>query len=264
MNILDKIIARKKEEVILAKSLVSAKDLENSASFNRKTLSVKQNLLSRPFGFIAEHKRKSPSKGIINDKLSVEFITQGYSNAGVSCLSVLTDHDFFAGTKEDLIMARLANPQTPILRKDFIVDEYQILEAKAWGADLILLIAANLEKTQLLSLAKFAKSLNLEVLMEVHDAEELKENINPFLDLIGVNNRNLKTFEVNINTSLKLADLIPNEFVKVAESGLNTSDEIIVLQKAGFKGFLIGESFMKTDNPGEACQKLMTEVNSKL
>lgn len=249
---------------MLAKSLVSAKDLENSASFNRKTLSVKQNLLSKPFGFIAEHKRKSPSKGIINDKLSVEFITQGYSSAGAVCLSVLTDNDFFAGTKEDLVKARLANPQTPILRKDFIVDEYQILEAKAWGADVILLIAANLEKTQLLNLAKFAKSLHIEVLMEVHDAEELKENINPFLDLIGVNNRNLKTFEVNIDTSLKLADLIPNEFVKVAESGLNTFDEIIVLQKAGFKGFLIGESFMRTDNPGEACRKLFNEVNSKL
>lgn len=264
MNILDKIIARKLEEVKIAKETTSISDLEKYASFGRKTISVKENLLAKPFGIIAEHKRKSPSKGIINNSLSVEFITQGYSSVGVSCLSVLTDVDFFGGSKEDLIKARAANPNTAILRKDFIVDEYQILEAKAWGADVILLIAANLEKNQLLQLAKFAKSLQLEVLMEVHDKNELETNINPYLDLIGVNNRNLKTFEVSIDTSLQLANYIPNEFVKVAESGLNTSDEIIVLQKAGFKGFLIGESFMKSNNPGEACGKLISEVTKQL
>lgn len=264
MNILDKIIARKAEEVAAAKASVSASQLEKSEFFARKPLSVKQNLLAQPFGIIAEHKRKSPSKGIINDKLSVEFITQGYSKAGASCLSVLTDTDFFAGTKEDLQKARVANPNTPILRKDFVIDEYQIVEAKSWGADVVLLIAANLETKRCEQLAKFAKSLSMEILLEVHDEEELKAYINPFVDLVGVNNRNLKTFEVSINTSLRLAELIPNEFVKVAESGLNSAEEIVTLTKAGFRGFLIGESFMKTDNPGLACEKLVMEVKNKI
>lgn len=262
MNILDKIIARKKEEVAAAKQLISVAQLEKAEFFERVPVSVKQKLLGEnALGFIAEHKRKSPSKGIINDSLTVEFVTQGYVKAGASCLSVLTDSDFFAGSKEDLVKARLANPGTPILRKDFIIDEYQILEAKAWGADVILLIAANLETAQLKKLAAFAKSLHLDVLMEVHDKEELLANIDDNLDLIGVNNRNLKTFEVSIDTSLELAAHIPGRFVKIAESGLNTAAEIITLKKAGFKGFLIGESFMKTANPGEACAALANEVS---
>ena len=261
MNILDKIIARKKEEVIDAKSQVSVLQLEQAEFFERKPISVKQRLLLlNHVGIIAEHKRKSPSKGIINDQLSVEFITQGYTNAGAACLSILTDTDFFGGSKEDLIKARKANPDTPILRKDFIIDEYQILEAKAWGADVILLIAANLETSQLKALAKFAKSLHLDVLMEVHDKAELLANLDENIDLIGVNNRNLKTFEVSIDTSLQLANYIPNEYVKIAESGINTAQEIVILQQAGFKGFLIGESFMKTTNPGEALGRLIKEI----
>jgi indole-3-glycerol phosphate synthase len=261
MNILDKIIARKNEEVLAAKAITSVQELEQSSFFSRKPISLKSIYNQSPkAGIIAEHKRKSPSKGIINDSLSVEFITQGYVNAGAYCLSVLTDSDFFAGSKDDLISARKANLNTPILRKDFIVDEYQILEAKAWGADVILLIAANLEPKQLLKLAQFAKSLHLEVLMEVHDKVELEASLNDYIDLVGVNNRNLKTFEVSIDTSLQLANLIPNTFIKVAESGINHADEIKTLYKAGFKGFLIGESFMKTSNPGEALAKLIRDL----
>ncbi len=264
MDILEKIIARKNDEIIESKVTNPPIELEQSKYFNATFPSLKKELLSKSFGIIAEHKRKSPSKGIINDSLTVEFVTQGYASAGASCISVLTDTDFFGGSKADIISARNANPQIPLLRKDFIIDEYQILEAKAWGASVILLIAANLEKAALHRLAKFAKSFDLEVLMEVHDEIELEENMSPFIDLIGVNNRNLKTFEVNIDTSLRLAELIPNEFVKVAESGLKSSDEIIVLQKAGYKGFLIGESFMKTDNPGAACEKLIKEVENNI
>jgi len=264
MNILEKIIDRKKEEVAIAKATTSTHSLEQSLYFNQSIVSLKGDLLAKQFGIIAEHKRKSPSKGIINNSLSVEFVTKGYADGGASCLSILTDADFFGGSKSDLDNTRIANPKIPILRKDFIIDEYQIIEAKSWGASVILLIAANLEKNQLFDLAKFAKSIGLEVLLEVHDSVELEENINPYLDLIGVNNRNLKTFEVNIDTSLQLASLIPNEFIKVAESGLNIAEEIIILQKAGFRGFLIGESFMKTSNPGEACRKLINEVENKL
>lgn len=263
MNILEKIIARKKEEITLAKSIVSVKELEKQAGFSASCISLKQSFLAgKKSGIIAEHKRKSPSKGIINDSLSVEFIIQGYENAGASALSILTDFDFFGGTKEDLIAARKAT-NLPILRKDFMIDEYQILEAKAWGADVILLIAANLEVNQLRNLAQFAKKLGLEVLMEVHSKEELLQNINPDVDFIGVNNRNLKTFDVSIQNSLELADLIPNEFIKIAESGLTTENEIKTLQKVGYKGFLIGEMFMRTQNPGESCKELIEKMGIK-
>lgn len=261
MNILEKIIANKALEVNKSKQLIPIRELEKSEFFERNTISIKHSLLSNDkVGIISEHKRKSPSKGIINDSLSVEFITQGYVNAGASCLSVLTDFNFFGGNKEDLQQARKANPTIPILRKDFIIDEYQIVEAKAWGADVILLIAANLENYQLKHLAKFAKNLGLEVLMEVHDKQELLSNLDDAIDLIGVNNRNLKTFEVSIKTSLSLANDIPDQFVKIAESGLNSAKEIVILKNAGFKGFLIGESFMKTDDPGKSCQKLVNEI----
>ncbi len=261
LNILDTIIARKKSEILEAKNSISYHKLEKSILFDSKNISLKDKFITNnSFGIIAEHKRKSPSKGIINDSFSVEYVTQGYQNAGAYALSILTDTDFFGGSPQDLLLARKAT-QIPILRKDFIIDEYQILEAKAWGADVILLIAANLEPKVLAHLAKFAASLSLEVLMEVHDKSELLHNLHPNIDFIGVNNRNLKTFDVSIDTSLQLADIIPNDFIKIAESGLTSATEISILQKAGFKGFLIGESFMKTDNPGLACKKLIDEID---
>ena len=210
---------------------------------------------------IAEHKRKSPSKGIINTLLSVEEITQGYAKAGAACLSVLTDFEFFGGTKEDLLKARAANPSTPILRKDFMIDEYQIYEAKAWGADVILLITACLSPTQIKDLSKKAHDLGLEVLLEIHDEEELNRSPLENVDVIGVNNRNLKNFaENNINASLALADKIPANLVKISESCISQPETIKQLQAVGYKGFLIGETFMKADNPAGALQHLTNSL----
>ncbi len=150
--------------------------------------------------------------------------------------------------------------EIPVLRKDFIVDEYQLLEAKAIGADVILLIAACLEPKRLEELAKSAKSLGLEVLMEVHDKEELDRSLNPYLDVVGVNNRNLKTFDVSVQTSLALAEFIPDDFRKISESGLKDAQTIVDLKKGGFEGFLIGETFMKTENPAQALQQLISDI----
>ncbi|WP_435356758.1 indole-3-glycerol phosphate synthase TrpC [Emticicia sp. SJ17W-69] len=262
MTILDKITAHKAIEVATAKAEVSIQDLEKSNSFSRKTNSLVANLLSEnSTGIIAEHKRKSPSKGVINDLLSVEEITQGYAQAGAACLSVLTDFDFFGGTKEDLLKARAANPAIPILRKDFMIDEYQIYEAKAWGADVILLIAACLTPNQISDLSKKAHELGLEVLLEIHDEEELERSPLANVDVIGVNNRNLKNFaENNVNASLALAEKIPANLVKISESCISQPETIKQLQAVGYKGFLIGETFMKTDNPAGALKSLIDSL----
>jgi indole-3-glycerol phosphate synthase len=260
MNILEKIVARKKEEVASAKAKKTIEDLERVVGFNRETYSLKD-FLTDPLksGIIAEFKRKSPSKGIINDKVSVEEVTKGYAAAGASALSVLTDHDFFMGHDDDLIAARAVN-QIPVLRKDFMVDEYQIIEAKALGADIILLIAACLTPDEILSFSKLAKSLGLSILLEVHNREELDRSLNPYLDVIGVNNRNLKDFTVSIDTSLSLAEIIPAEFLKISESAISNPETIKMLKKVGFNGFLIGENFMKTDNPGKAMEDFVREI----
>ena len=260
MNILDKIVTRKKEEVASAKAKITIKDLEKTSNFNRETYSL-NDFLTDPSksGIIAEFKRKSPSKGIINDKVSVEEVTKGYAAAGASALSVLTDHDFFMGHDDDLIAARAVN-QIPVLRKDFMIDEYQIVEAKALGADIILLIAACLTPYEILNFAKLAKSLGLSTLLEVHNREELDRSLNPYLDVVGVNNRNLKDFTVSIETSLSLAEIIPAEFLKISESAISNPKTIKMLKKVGFDGFLIGENFMKTDNPGEAMQEFVKQI----
>jgi len=260
MNILDKIVINKKKEVELAKSQTSITQLENSVFFNRNCYSFKEFLLAPDrTGIIAEFKRKSPSKGIINDRVSVEEVTQGYASAGASALSVLTDTDFFMGNKIDLINARNAN-QIPLLRKDFMIDEYQIIEAKSWGADIILLIAAILTPQEIQTLASLAKSLGLNVLLEVHNLEELQRSINPDLDAIGVNNRNLADFSVSVETSYSLAPHIPAEFLKISESAISNPETIKQLKLAGFNGFLIGENFMKQENPGEAMTKFVAEL----
>lgn len=252
MNILDKIVLNKKAEVAEAKKNISIKELESSALFDRATYSFKE-FLTAPnrTGIIAEFKRRSPSKGIINDQASVEAVTTAYAAAGASALSVLTDKDFFMGTKADLQKAREVN-QIPILRKDFMIDEFQVIEAKSLGADIILLIAAILTPKEIDALAKQAKSLGLNVLLEVHNMEELERSINPNLDAIGVNNRNLADFTVSVETSYKLAEHIPAEFMKISESAISDPETIKGLKKAGFNGFLIGENFMKQADPGAA------------
>ena len=260
MNILDKIIQTKKAELASQKRVVSIEQLKKYPAFKRKCNSLKANLLKdNTSGIIAEFKQKSPSKGEINFNVKVEEVTKAYVEAGASCLSVLTDYEYFGGTLANLAKARETNPEIPILRKDFMIDEYQIVEAKAYGADVILLIAACLSKEKALELAKKAKELGMDVLMEIHNVNEL-EIVNDYVDIVGVNNRNLKTFEVSVETSVELSKLIPDKFVKISESGLAGAEEINYLKKYGFKGFLIGETFMKTENPGEACKKLIFDL----
>jgi len=257
MTILDQIIVNKKQEVEALKKQFTIADLEKREFFGRKVLSFKDFLLNRS-GVIAEFKRKSPSKGIINATADVAETTLAYNNAGASALSVLTDEQFFGGSNENLLKARRVN-EIPVLRKDFIIDEFQLIEAKSIGADIILLIASNLEIEQNKRLAKFAKSLGLNVLLEVHNKEELKF-INEFVDAVGVNNRNLNTFTVDVNTSLNLVKDIPNDFLKISESGIYKPETIKMLKSAGFQGFLIGENFMREANPGEACKKFIEEL----
>lgn len=221
MNILDKIVADKYKEVELKKGLIPTKQLESSVLFDRKTNSLATALRNSATGIIAEHKRRSPSKAVINQKVSVQDVAQGYQTAGACGMSVLTDGKYFGGSLDDLLLARSA-VQLPVLRKEFIIDEYQLLEAKAYGADVILLIAAVLTREQIKSLSEFAKSLSLDVLLEVHNQEELEKSIMPSLDMLGVNNRNLKTFEVSTQVSKTLSTLIPDDFIKVSESGIST------------------------------------------
>ena len=259
MNILDQIIASKKKEIALKKSIVSVAQLEKSDLFNKKTNSLSKSIINSPFGIIAEHKRRSPSKATIKNSFAVEDVAKGYENAGASGISVLTDMKYFGGSLEDLLLAR-ASVRIPLLRKEFIVDEYQLLEAKAFGADAILLIAAVLTKEEIKQLSEFAQSLALEVLLEVHNQEELDKSSMPSLDLIGVNNRNLKTFEVSLQNSIDLINHIPNDFVKISESGITTTNDIKLLRSHGFQGFLIGESFMKTDNPGKSLEQFINEL----
>lgn len=260
MNILAEIAAHKRKEVTDRKNTYPVKLLEQSIYFETKPVSFRKYLLREDLsGIIAEFKRKSPSLGIINANASVEDTTMGYVQAGASVLSVLTDSNYFGGNSEDLTIARKHN-SCPILRKDFIIDEYQIIEAKSIGADVILLIAGILEAEEVKQLASFAKSLGLEILLEVHDREELERTITDQVDAIGVNNRNLKDFSVNIQTSKDLAPLIPDSFIKVSESGINKPETIQELKQYGYRGFLMGEAFMKTSRPDQACAAFIQEL----
>lgn len=259
MDILEKIIADKKREVELKKSIIPVSQLENSVLFNSRTQSLSKLLQNSSSGIIAEHKRKSPSKSTINSSFTVEEVVKGYQNAGVCGISVLTDMKYFGGSLDDLVLAR-ASVTIPLLRKEFIIDEYQLLEAKANGADVILLIAAVLTRQEIKHLSEFAQSLGLEVLLEVHNEQELFKAIMPSLNMIGVNNRNLKTFEVSLSYSKELVNFIPNDFVKVSESGISNSSDVMELQQFGYQGFLIGENFMKTDNAGLAAGEFIKQL----
>ncbi|MGS2727189.1 indole-3-glycerol phosphate synthase TrpC [Psychroserpens sp. BH13MA-6] len=261
MDILTKIANDKRVEVKLRKMLIPTSQLERMALFERKTRSLAQPLQNSKTGIIAEHKRRSPSKKVINQNLNVFDVAKGYELAGVCGMSVLTDGKYFGGSLDDLILAR-ASCQLPILRKEFIIDEYQILEAKAHGADVILLIAALLSNAEIKQFSELAQSLNLEVLLEVHNEEELQKSLMPSLDMLGVNNRNLKTFEVNLETSKLLSALIPNDFVKVSESGISSIEAITSLQPYGFKGYLIGENFMKTEDAGKSAAEFIKGLSS--
>lgn len=261
MTILDTIVAQKKIKVAVQQSKKSVTQLEQSRYFKLPCLSLKSSLLdTNKTGIIAEFKRKSPSKGIINDSATIKEVTEAYTQFGAAGISVLTDESFFGGRLSDLEEATIN--KIPLLRKDFMISEYQIIEAKASGAAVILLIAACLSPKQVKDMTKLAHDLGLEVLLEIHNKEEL-DHINEAVDLVGVNNRNLKNFEVSINISLDLIHQIPNSIPAIAESGIDNPDTIVTLQKAGFAGFLIGERFMRESNPSIAFANFVNELKFK-
>ncbi len=263
MTILDKIVAEKRQEVVQREAETPATALQGLPPFTRPVVSARAALTAAgSTGIIAEFKRRSPSKGVINGTAEAGTTTAGYVAAGAAVLSVLTDEPFFGGTPDDLRAARAANPATPILRKDFIISEYQITEARAMGADLVLLIASCLSPAEVVQFSQFAHSLGLEVLLEVHDENELRSHLTDSVDLVGVNNRNLSTFVTDVDTSARLAALIPNTFVRVAESGLQHASTILELRQAGYQGFLIGETFMKTPDPAAALAGLVSELTT--
>lgn len=263
MNILEQIIEHKRKEVAQRKELYPTKLLEKSICFSSPTISLKQYLKREDkIGIIAEIKRKSPSLGMINAYVDIERTSIGYMQAGASAISVLTDQTFFGGKNEDLTIARKFN-FCPILRKDFTVDEYQIIEAKSIGADAILLLANVLSKQECNDFTNLAHSLGLEVLLETHKEEEL-DYYQAETDVIGINNRNLKTFEVDLEHSIGLANSLPTSAVKVSESGIKSAEDLVYLKKSGFNGFLMGERFMKHARPEKACLQFIQETKTLL
>ncbi|MEN9846863.1 MAG: indole-3-glycerol phosphate synthase TrpC [Pseudomonadota bacterium] len=261
-NILAEITEHKRGEVADRKELHPVKLLEKSIYFNSTPVSLRK-YLQRPdmIGVIAEIKRRSPSKGDLNKYISVEQLSLGYMQAGASALSILTDTKFFGGKNDDLSIGRKFN-FCPILRKDFMIDPYQVLEAKSIGADVILLIAAAISPALTRELAALAKSLGMEVILEVHNAREIDTHLCEGIDLLGVNNRDLTTFTVSTEVSEALVDTIPSHLIKITESGISDAETIVRLKKLGYQGFLIGETFMKTPKPEAACRKLIEQVRS--
>ncbi len=262
MSILDKIIVQKIHEVEANRAQLRIADLEEGVFFKRRCFSLAKSLKAEGSnGIIAEIKRRSPSKGEIHPGLDVVEVAQGYAQAGVAGISVLTDGPYFGGGGEDLVEVR-EKLELPILRKDFIVDEYQIAEAKAMGADAILLIAAVLAPWEVMRFSSIAESLGMEVLLEIHNEKELEESLrfDPHVKMIGVNNRNLNNFQVNLETSFSLVEKIPDRYVKVAESGIKEPNTVRQLREAGFQGFLIGEHFMREADPSRACAEFIQKL----
>ena len=262
-DILEEIVANKRIEVERQKEQVSPSLLYNNvekiiADGNSLQISMKTILANSASGIIAEFKRKSPSKGWIKEEGKPEIIPASYSENGASAVSILTDEKYFGGNMRFVRIAR-PNVKCPILRKDFIVDEYQIFQAKAIGADAVLLIAADLTKDECKAFAKTAHELGLETLLEVHSEPEL-EYVGENIDMVGVNNRNLGTFHTDVQNSYRLASLLPKDYVLVSESGISNPQTVRELREAGFRGFLIGETFMKTPDPGASLKAFIEEV----
>ena len=258
-NILEQIIEDKKQEVRQLITESPVQQLERSPLFNRTPVSLKDSLLNQTSsGIIAEFKRMSPSAGRINRKADLVATTRGYVHAGAAALSVLTDRKYFGGSRDDMMRAREVN-HCPILRKEFIIDEYQVLESKAIGADAILLLASVLDPSAIARLAKLAHSVGMEVILEIHDPAELA-SLNQWIDVVGVNNRNLKKMETDVQTSMDMAGKIPEDFLKISESGINDPETINFLKGLGYKGFLIGEYFMKHEKPAQACSSFIEKM----
>lgn len=260
-NMLNEIIEHKIKEVKQKREISPVKRLEKSIYFESPCVSLKKYLSDTGrSGVIAEFKRKSPSRGYINKYADVQEISLRYMQAGASALSVLTDEYFFGAKPDDLTIARRFN-YCPVLRKDFITDEYQIIEAKSMGADVILLIAGILNRDNIKQFTTLAHNLGMEVLLEVHHENEIIENENTPYDVIGINNRDLISFEVNVETSFRLIEKLPENVLKISESGIDNVALIRKLKKAGFKGFLIGEFFMKHSHPAEKCRELIQQIS---
>jgi indole-3-glycerol phosphate synthase len=248
MDILDTIIAFKRHEVKVKKKLCPVSKLEESAFFKCEMPSFYKSLTKPEPSIIGEFKRKSPSGGVINFTADVEQVARGYEKAGIAAMSILTDKEFFGGEDIDLqIVAGFA--KIPLLRKDFIMDEYQVIESKSMGAGAILLIASVLSKKEVIKLSDLALNLGMDILFEIHDEKDL-DKMNPEIKIIGVNNRNLKTFGVSMDNSMDLFLHLPLNCLKVAESGFQTYNDVKQLFTRGYDAFLIGEKFMRSDNPG--------------
>lgn len=257
-DILEEIIAHKQFEIEQQKAAISEELLINNCNEPMPRVSMRAALASSPYGIIAEFKRRSPSKGWIKENAQADIIPPAYEAAGASALSILTDEKFFGGTLKDIRSAR-PRVQLPILRKDFIIDEYQLYQARIVGADAILLIAAALKKEQCKALAAKAHELELEVLLEIHSEQEL-EYVDENIDMVGVNNRNLGTFHTDVENSFRLAEKLPADMLLVSESGISNPETVKQLRAAGFRGFLIGENFMKTPDPGAALQAFIKDL----
>jgi indole-3-glycerol phosphate synthase len=263
MKILDKIVRDKKLEVNKLSSNSSIKELESSSLFSRKCISLKDSILKSSGGIICEFKRRSPSNNDINYKSNISEVVKGYQKAGAAGLSILTNKQYFDGDIQDILKIRDIT-SIPILRKEFIVSEYQIIEAKSIGSDAILLIASILSEEDIKNYSSLAKDIGLEVLFEIHDAEELEKLSGENIDIIGVNNRNLDTLEIDLQNSVDLYNRIPNNFVKISESGISKVESILKLREVGYQGFLIGENFMKTNDPFESAYNFIKEVENEI
>ena len=259
-NILDKILISKKEEIASSKLAKSILDLENDIRNNNDMrpfiAAIEEKFISKDVAIIAEIKKASPSKGIIRANFNPDQIAKSYENGGATCLSVLTDKDYFQGNPSYIQLVK-NHCKLPVLRKDFMIDHYQIFESKALGADCILLIVAALELNQMKELESLAAELDMDVLVESHDEHELEKALQLKTKLIGVNNRNLKTFDVSLQTTLNLLKEIPNDKITVTESGIFTSQDINLMKQHGIYSFLVGEAFMRDDDPGKSLKQLL-------
>lgn len=263
MKILDKIVEDKKIEINKLLSNSSISKLENSHLFSRKCISLKESIKNNNSGIICEFKRRSPSNQNINYISSLSDVVSGYEEAGAAGLSILTNKKYFDGDTQDIIDIRdISN--LPILRKEFIISEYQVIEAKSIGSDAILLIASILSKEEIISYSSLAKSIGLEVLLEIHSEDELYKISGDDIDIVGVNNRNLDTLEIDLNNSIELYGKIPSKFVKISESGISEVESILKLKEVGYNGFLIGEKFMKTNNPMESAYNFIKKIENEI
>ena len=263
MKILDKIVEDKKIEINKLLSNSSISKLENSHLFSRKCISLKESIKNNNSGIICEFKRRSPSNQNINYISSLSDVVSGYEEAGAAGLSILTNKKYFDGDTQDIIDIRdISN--LPILRKEFIISEYQVIEAKSIGSDAILLIASILSEEEIIGYSSLAKSIGLEVLLEIHSEDELYKISGDDIDIVGVNNRNLDTLEIDLNNSIELYGKIPSKFVKISESGISEVESILKLKEVGYNGFLIGEKFMKTRNPMESAHDFIKKIENEI